>query len=120
MLAISKLGGRIFRNNVGTGWTGLIQRHTDGSIRIHDPRPIHAGLCKGSSDLIGWQKVTITPDMVGKNVAIFLAVEVKAEKGRASEDQLKFIERVNQDGGIGIIARSVADYESAIEKFSNQ
>lgn len=101
---------RIFRNNVGTGWAGSkIVRNANGSITIHDPRPLHAGLCVGSSDLIGWQSVVVTQEMVGKPVAIFLAVEVKRPKKNPTPEQTNFLERVAAAGGISGVARSVED-----------
>jgi hypothetical protein len=116
MLIISKFTGTtIFRNNTGMGWTGEVSRLKDGSIMIRDPRPLHAGLCKGSSDLIGWTTREITPDMVGKKIAIFTAVEVKGERGRATAEQLNFIQRVRECGGIAGIARNPEDARNLIE-----
>jgi RecB family endonuclease NucS len=56
------------------------------------------GLMVGSADIIG-----ISP--TGK----FLAVEIKTSKGLATKEQLRFIEAVNNAGGIAGIARSVSD-----------
>jgi hypothetical protein len=99
----------MFRNNVGMAWTGRVVRNTNGSITIHDPRPLDAGLCKGSSDLIGWTPVTVTPDMVGQRLAVFTAIEVKGPKGKTSPEQTNFIDRVKIDGGIAGVARSADD-----------
>lgn len=63
----------------------------------------------GGSDLIGYWKVTITPEMVGKQVAVFVAMEVKTENGRVEPEQRAFVERVSADGGRAGIARSVVD-----------
>jgi hypothetical protein len=99
---------RIFRNNVGTGWTGKVI-HQGSRVIIENPRPLHAGLCQGSSDLIGWTTVEVTPEMVGAKVALFTAVEVKTPTGRVSAEQANFIQRVRQAGGIAGEARSEAD-----------
>lgn len=109
MLGLSTPGVRLFRQNVGTGWTGDVTRLKDGAILIKNPRPLQAGLCKGSSDLIGWRSLTVTPEMVGQKIALFLAVEVKGERGRATDEQRKFIDRVRLDGGLAGIARTVED-----------
>lgn len=82
MLALSEAGCVIWRNNTG------VLKNAAGI-------PIRFGLCVGSSDLIG-----ITPR--GK----FLAVEIKTCKGRATPEQLRFIEAVRKHGGIAGIARS--------------
>ena len=109
-LAIGTLPNvRIFRNNTAMGWAGRSKRLSGGAVLVQDAIPIHAGLCTGSSDLIGWTSIEITPDMVGKRVAVFTAVEVKTPTGKATPEQINFIERVNEAGGIGRIVRSEAD-----------
>lgn len=99
---------RLFRNNVGTGWQGKVA-HKGEQVVITHPRPLHAGLCVGSSDLIGWTTIEITPDMVGKTVPVFTAVEVKAEGGRTSAEQQNFIRVVRAAGGFAGIAHNVAE-----------
>ena len=76
-------------------------------------RNIHYGLTKkGSSDLIGWTTKPITPDMVGKDVAIFTAIEIKTKTGRVSNEQDNFLAAVRLAGGIAGVARSE---EEAVE-----
>ncbi len=105
-LALGKLPHvKIFRNNVGMGWIGK-SKNINGNVIIADARALHAGLCEGSSDLIGWTTVEITPDMVGKKIAVFTAIEVKAEGGRVSPKQRNFLDVVKQSGGIAGIASS--------------
>lgn len=99
-IALSELGSRLFRNNVGLAETA-------------DGRKIRFGLCKGSSDLIGWTPVVITEEMIGQTLAVFTAVEVKTPKGRVSLDQQRFIDAVLDAGGIATVARSA---EEAVEK----
>ena len=103
----SDLGHRLFRNNVGTGWVGPQQRVNrpqmlmifPGDVVIRKAMTLHAGLCPGSSDLIGLT-----------SQGRFLAAEVKAPKGRPTEGQESFIEMVNRLNGIGLIARSVDEF----------
>jgi len=61
----------------------------------------------GGSDLIGYRRVTVTPEMVGREMPVFAAIEVKTAKGRATKDQLRFIEHIRNAGGIAGVARSV-------------
>lgn len=117
LLAVSKSGARLFRNNVAMAWVGQQLHSAPGTVTLRDARPLHAGLCPGSSDLIGWTVREITPDMVGKKVAVFTAIEVKAERGRASAEQVNFIEQVRLNGGIAGIARS---HEDALNLIQNQ
>lgn len=105
-LETSKTGTRLFRNNVGKAWAGnKYERINQTDVIIRNARILHAGLCKGSSDRIGWNPVKITPDMVGKTVAVFTAVEVKTNKGRSSIHQDRFLQAVRKSGGYGILGR---------------
>ncbi len=96
---------KIFRNNVGTGWVGKL-RTIPGGVQLMDPRRLQCGLIEGSSDLIGWTSRTITAEDVGKKVAIFTAIEVKTEIGRASPQQINFLNQVRDAGGISGAVKS--------------
>jgi len=87
---------RLFRNNTGT-------------LRDANGRPVNFGLCKGSADLIGWRTVTITPEMVGQQIAIFTSIEVKSSSGRVKPEQQQWLNAVQAAGGIAGIARSVGE-----------
>lgn len=111
MLAIGKQRPRtrVFRNNVGMGWQGQSTKKGDVLI-IQNPRPLQAGLCEGSSDLIGWTTVEVTPDMIGKRLAIFTALEVKVPGGKGpTPEQSNFIQQVQRAGGIAGVVRSDKD-----------
>lgn len=109
MRELSRGNTRLFRNNTGLGWCGTIQEKTPTRLVLTNPRPLHAGLCKGSSDLIGWRSVEITQDMVGCTVAVFTAIEVKSKNGRVTNEQQRFIDVVRGAGGIGAIVRSLQE-----------
>jgi len=85
MIALSKAGATVWRQN-----TGALQ---DKSGRL-----VRYGLCVGSSDVIG-----ICPD--GR----FLAIEVKAQGGRVTPEQVKFLDAVKAKGGRAGVARCVED-----------
>lgn len=104
----SSQNNRLFRNNRGLFYTLDIFKRIKAGEK---PRKVEAGLSgKGSSDLIGWTQVKITPDMVGQTLAVFTAVECKTIKGVANKEQLKFIKIVRENGGIAGIARNNEDY----------
>jgi len=87
-LKASERGDRLFRNNVGV----LIDRRGT---------PVHFGLHIGSGDLIGWRRVEITQEMVGKTMAIFHSAEIKTKKGKLTQAQIDWRDAVNAAGGIG-------------------
>jgi hypothetical protein len=47
--------------------------------------------------------------MVGQQVAVFVALEVKTPKGRATDEQKNFVNVVNAAGGKAAIVRSVSE-----------
>ena len=110
-LAISENNlGVSFRTNVGQAWTGKqIIKNIDKSITIKKPRPFDTGLPKGFSDLLVINSIKITPDMVGKQIAVANFIEVKTPKGKPTEQQLNFIERMQELGAKAGIARSPDD-----------
>ena len=88
---------RLFRNQVGS---------------LPDPRNgrlVTFGLARGSADLIGWRTVTVTPDMVGQQLAVFTSIEIKTPTGRIRPEQQAWLLVVQGAGGIAGIARSVPD-----------
>jgi hypothetical protein len=95
-IACSTGATRLFRNNTGT-------------LRDQHGRPVQFGLCKGSADLIGYRTITITPDMVGQQVAVFASIEVKTPTGRIRPEQQAWLETIQAAGGIAGVARSVED-----------
>jgi hypothetical protein len=94
---------RLFRNQVGS---------------LPDPRTgrlVTFGLARGSADLIGWRTVTITPDMVGQQLAVFTSIEVKTPTGRLAPLQANWLDTVQNAGGIAGVARSVEDAKQIIK-----
>ena len=94
---------RLFRNQVGS---------------LPDPRTgrlVTFGLARGSADLIGWRTITVTPDMVGTQLAVFTSIEVKTPTGRIRPEQQAWLETVQGAGGIAGVARSVTDALGIIE-----
>jgi hypothetical protein len=97
MLALSRAGVTTWRNNCG------VARYPDGAV-------VKYGIASpGGSDLIGLRSIEVTPDMVGKRVAIFVAVEIKTPTGKLSLAQRHFLDFVREAGGVGVVARSEAE-----------
>jgi len=114
-VSLSNIGARLFRNNVGTAWMGDAQVLANGDVLIRKPRRVVFGLHKGSSDLIGWYTITVTPAMAGVRLAVFVACETKSLRGRAQVEQRNFLERVQESGGIAVLARSVEEANTKLE-----
>lgn len=111
--------GLFFRANVGRGWQGVGRPITTarpitvplmpGDVLLKRARPFDTGLPTGFADVFGVTPVTITPDMVGQTVGVFVGVEVKSENGRVRPEQKRFIDAVRGAGGRAGIARTPAD-----------
>jgi hypothetical protein len=100
---------RLWRNNVGV-------------LQDRNGRPVAYGLgseggraLPGTSDTIGLHSVTITPDMVGRQIAVFTAIEVK-DQGRLTPQQRAFLLNVHRMGGIAGCARSVDDARAILNR----
>lgn len=92
---------RLFRNNVGALW--------DSRGRL-----VTYGLCPGSSDLIGWRSIEITPAMVGRKVAVFVALEGKVPGKAATAEQASFGAAVKKAGGIFGVFHSVGEADAIL------
>lgn len=97
---------RLFRNSVGLGWCGQVVRHDGTSVILNNPRKVRFGLHPGSSDLIGWRTIEITPAMVGKRMAVFVGIEVKTDGGRIRPEQQQWDETLRKFGAVSVITRS--------------
>lgn len=110
-LMAAQRGTPLLRNNSGacTDQTGRTIRYGLGndSARINDAFK--------SSDLIGIWPVTVTPDMVGRTLGLFFAVEVKrpgwklTEGDKRGQAQAAFGRWVQSHGGVFTFATSEKD-----------
>lgn len=106
MLDVSSVGARVFRNNVAKAWIGESRVLPNGDVLIKNARRLHAGLCVGSSDIVGWTPVVIQDCHVGRTLAVFTALEVKKGRRGATDEQANFVEQVAKAGGVAGIVRS--------------
>ena len=123
-VAISQYG-KYFRINSGTGWTSNDTRRISreclyalepGDVVLKNARTFSTGTPPGYTDLSGVTPVKITPEMVGRDVAVFLSCEVKTEKGPVREEQYRWAAHINSVGGIAVIARSLEAARAELDK----
>lgn len=91
-----------------------LYRNNTGVLQDRNGRHVTYGLCVGSSDLIGYKSLIITPSMVGQRFAQFVAVEAKAPKGQLRDKQVLFLEQCRAAGAIAVCVRSVDELEAAL------
>ena len=110
-----KHGTQLWRNNSGAlkDKTGRTIRYGLGNVS----KKVNSVM--KSSDLIGVTQIVITPNMVGKKISVFTAIEVKSNDREIVKDeryqaQKNFIELIKAKGGIAGFAQSVQDFKSII------
>ena len=106
----------------------ILMRNNSGAFKDQEGRLVRFGLgnvsnkSMKSSDLIGITMITITPDMIGKQVGVFTACEVKSEDWKPSEvsarekSQNDFLNWVRLRGGIGMMVNSVDQFKSLMQR----
>lgn len=123
-VALARLGVLVWRLNTGKGWvaSGKPIRLADGSVKLPGGRPISLGFSLmdtepvvGAGDLIGATPVTVTPEMVGKQVLVFSSFEAKrTDGGRRSADQVRWAGIIADAGGISGFFRSPEEAEAIV------
>ena len=122
VLGVQPHGFRLMRNNSGAYKTqgGGFVNYGLGNISKK-----HVKVSK-SSDEIGFLNVTITPEMVGKTIPIFTAIEVKREdfkfpkvfkEGSPLWAQNNFIESIRRVGGFAMFARTPDEVISYLKTY---
>ncbi|UOF77748.1 hypothetical protein [Caudoviricetes sp.] len=94
MLEASKLGLVVFRNNVG-------------QLEDKTGRWVQFGLCKGSSDLIGWMRDT----------GAFVAIECKAGTAKTRPEQQLFIDMVAKSGGFSCVINDAKKLKTHLDEY---
>lgn len=98
---------------VGVSPGSILFRQQVGTFLTREGYPIKVGF-KGTPDLCGWTVITITPDLIGRRVAVFTGIEVKTETGRIRPEQQHFIDVLKKAGGIAGIARSLEEAKTLL------
>lgn len=79
-----------------------------------------------SGDLVGWLPLVITPEMVGKQVAVIANIEAKGPQfkilsqypdGSREQAQDRFNKLIVEAGGIAGFARSAGDLDELINQY---
>ena len=102
LVALSHGPTRLLRINAGVAWQGTVIERTQHRLVLARPYAIRLA-APGVSDLIGWTEG-------GR----FVAIEVKAPRGRLTDEQAAFIELVRRSGGLAGVARSVDEARKII------
>lgn len=117
---------RLFPNENGTGIAGQKKRIgqttriegepalQNGDWIVRRGRFVTFGMGEGTGDRIGYASIVVTPEMVGKRVAIFVSAEGKTGDDTMSAEQRTWHDQVRQAGGISVEVRDLDDIVNAI------
>lgn len=126
---LSRLGGRFFRINTGRAWLSSLGPKgcvkTPQGMLIKQSRSIALGFSTasgesvtGTLDLNGYITMEITPEMVGRKVAIYSAFDAKrSEGGKKTKEQQETIDRITAAGGIAGFANSPDEAEQVVKNW---
>lgn len=103
MLALPEIV-RVFRNHVG-------------AVKDQKGTWHQFGLPRGSADLVGYSKIEVTQDMVGKTIPVFTSLEVKTNKGKQHEAQLKWEAGMRKINAIHGVVRTPDDAEQIVNNW---
>lgn len=98
--------GRYFRNEVGEGW------FFPPWAKFFDPeekRYLRYGLSPDTPDVIGFETILITQEMVGQKIAQFTGYEIKTGNAVQTVGQKNFQNILESMGGKYKVVRSVGD-----------
>lgn len=90
-------------------------RNNSGALRDQDGRLVRFGL-PGSADIIGLQRVLITPEMIGMHFGRFIALECKKSGRKPTEKQRKFGAMVRAMGGLYVVVTDPAAVSAALQE----
>lgn len=130
-LRASQYKCRLLKNNSGVAYT-------------KDSRPVFFGLGNEGNkdddgkfahqhirtpDWVGYTEITVTPEMVGKKIAVFTAVDAKKigfvkkisyPKGTREHGQQKFFDQVIEANGIAGFASCPEHVDEIMQDFNNR
>ena len=87
-----------------------IRRNLTGTFRsMNGIHTVQVGFGQGSADLIGWRSIVVTPELVGRRVAVFTALELKGRRTPWQPGQKDFLRQAQEAGCIAGMARTLRE-----------
>lgn len=105
----------MWTNPTSFGWTGVVQARIGSRVILDPASGENFGLCEGSSDLILCIRRLITPEMVGRHIGQFGAIEAKTEASETLRPkQVIFLNNVREMGGVAGVAKTGRDAHAIV------
>lgn len=115
-IALSDESTRLLRNTVGFGWQGSNFTIRRGCLVAGAARAVSFGLGPGTSDLVGPHSIIITPEMVGRRIAVFATIEVKEFGKYPTREQRQFLAAMTALGALAGVARSIDEARQIVTR----
>lgn len=112
ILRLSRGNIRLFRNNRGKAYMGVVVHKTPEYVTLKSYRFIEFGLVNGAADIIGWRSIKIGPEHVGMTIAQFVSIEAKGSRTVTTEAQKSWCDVA---GSMGAAASIVREEQAARE-----
>ena len=117
--AESKVNDAIIK--AGRLFGAVLFRNRRGMVRLEGGGMFPYGLgSNGFPDNAGYTPIKITPEMVGKTVAVFTAIEAKTDTGRVAPHQQACIDELKAHGCIAGVATSGEDVRGIIREWESR
>ena len=88
----------------------VLYRNSRGSVQLENGGVIRYGVGpNGGSDWLGYQSVLVTEDMVGRTIAVFIAIEAKRPGKYGTTPQDEFCAEVREAGGRAGVVHSTEE-----------
>jgi hypothetical protein len=95
---------------------GVLRRNRRGMADLPGGGKMPLGLSEPLIlDEIGYLTITVTPDMVGRKVAVLMVIEDKTDTGVVADHQQRCIEELRDAGAIAGVSRGPQDCEEILK-----
>ena len=111
---------RQLRNDVDAQWEGneeILMIQTPVPTIKPDGDTFYTMGTKGMADSHFCLSVIVTPQMVGKRIGVFGALERKTPNDRLQPHQRRYLSKVAELGGIAAVVRKGEDSKIAVEEW---
>jgi hypothetical protein len=113
----------------GPKWGCKLERNNSGAFEDKTGRHVRFGLGNvskkhsdqmKSADLVGFKQIVVTPEMVGKTIAVITGIEMKTPgwkfnpKDAHERAQFNWLQWISNHGGFAGFAQSVDDFKRII------
>jgi hypothetical protein len=100
---------------------GVLRRNRRGLVDLASGGKMPIGLSEPLIlDEVGYLTITVTPELIGRRIAVLMVIEDKTETGVVAEHQQACIETLRDAGAIAGVSRGPEDSERIYQEWRNK